>query len=65
MPLNNFIRSGMDTELANTGGNAQSSFRGSDERKALKAAKAARLSFRKSKGYGVDNYWSRLFKSLF
>ena len=39
MPLNNFIRSGMDTELANTGGNAQSSFRGSDERKALKAAK--------------------------
>ena len=41
MQPNNFIRSGMDTKLAINEGNAQSSFRGSDEKKALKAAKSA------------------------
>lgn len=65
MRLNNFARSDMDTTLAINEGNAPSSLKSSDEKKALKRAKEARRAFRESKGYEVDSFWSRCFKLLF
>lgn len=65
MQPTNFARSDMDTTLAINEGNTQTSLKSSDEKKALKRAKEARRAFRESKGYEVDSFWSRCFKSLF
>ncbi len=65
MQPNSFIRSDMDTKLAKTEANTPSSFRSNGEKKALKRAKEARRAFRESKGYDVDTFWTRCFKSIF
>jgi len=65
MQLNNFARSDMDTTLAINEGNTQTFLKSSDEKKALKRAKEARHTFRESKGYEVDSFWSRCLKLLF
>jgi len=57
-----FARIKMNTELSVKEENALSSFRSRDEKKALKRAEEAKLAFRKSKGYEVDTFWSRLGK---
>lgn len=65
MDYNNNARINMDVTLASTEANTPSSFMTSDERTALKRAKKAEYTFRKLKGYDIDTFWIRCFKSFF